>query len=197
MRLKIVPMLIVAAFLTLLIPTASADVCIGPCGVGGGTGGGGGGGTGPSGPHGPFFNISNAVDGGRGCSGCAPSTRGNAGAGIVTEGDNCLFTVTRTGKAKHAASVHYYTTDGTAQSGIDYDGIQPSGDTPSANFEPGQKSTTVTIGTSRYPEEGEAKGESPSTVETFTVHLIDPQGAKIKDGKGTCSIGEGPGDFQS
>jgi hypothetical protein len=190
LRLKIVPLLVVAAALALLLPAASADVCIGPCGFQGGTGGGG---AGAGGTSGPFFNISNAVDGGEFQ---APNGGGKTQSGIVTEGDVCEFTVHRTGGYKHAATVHYYTKDGTAESPLDYEGISKSGDTPSANFEPDQHDATINIGTNRYPEEGEPEGESPSTIETFTVHLTDAHGAKIGDGKGVCKIGEGPGDFE-
>jgi hypothetical protein len=187
-RVKIVPLLVVAAVLALFLPAASADVCIGPCGFNGGTSGGGGAGAG--GTSGPFFNISNAVDGGP--SQFQAPRGGTTQSGVVTEGDLCEFTVHRTGGYKHAASVHYYTVDGTAASG-DYSSIDKGGDTPAANFEPHQQDATIDIAT--IPQEDDGEGENAGTIETFTVHLTNPQGAKIGDGKGVCKIGENPNDF--
>jgi len=95
-RKKIGPMLVAAVLLAVLMPAASADVCLGPsCGGGGG---GGGGGTSP-------FNHLSISNGGPGIS-----------AQPVQEDNPCFFTIHRSNPRGQNTTVHWHTKDGTATS---------------------------------------------------------------------------------
>jgi hypothetical protein len=183
--MKALALAIAGLLIMLVVPVASADICNGPCGNGGGTGGGGGsGGTNFFHPVGAFLSIHNAFDGGP----FADKT--------VTEGDTCSFTVTRRGSAKRPVSVRYFTEDGSATAPGDYVPVSQDSEGNTVNFEAGQRTTTIDVGTFAAEDDNPGGGENPSTIETFTVHLFQPHHAKIKRRVGTCQISEAPTDFE-
>jgi hypothetical protein len=82
----------------------------------------------------------------------------------VDANDSVTLTVTRT-DTSGAASVHYYTTDGTAVSGTDFVGI-PQGSPATLNFAAGQGSATITITTLATADYAGTRA--------FTVTLVNP-----------------------
>ncbi len=177
MRRKAFSLIIAAFIVALLVPAASADICNGCPG-----------GTQPRHHRHtfPFLSIRDATDG------------GPFAARTVTEGDICSFIVHRSGSTKKAASVHYFTEDGTASAELgDYVPVQkPQADeeSPTADFAAGARTAVIQIGTVSSEDDFDPS-ESPQTIETFFVHLFDPQHAKIRDGVGVCNIAESPNDI--
>jgi hypothetical protein len=92
----------------------------------------------------------------------------------ITEGASgtkmMSFTVTRSGSAKLAASVHYHTVDGSAKAGTDFVGVTDT----VVTFDAGQTSRTVDI---------MINGDNDSEIdESFFLQLDTPVNATIADG---------------
>ena len=174
LRLKSLSLLVGVLLVMLLIPAASADICNG-CPLGGPT---------PSGVvhRFSFLSITNAFDGGP----FASKTQ------TVEEGDICTFTVRRHGSTKRAASVRYFTEDGTATAG-DYVPVEQDSEGNSVHFARGARTGTIKIGT--FDQEDDRGPETLNTIETFTVHLFNAHHARIRRGVGECDISENPKDF--
>jgi len=171
---KILPSLIMAALVALVIPAASADVCVGSsCGGSGGSGG-------SSGTSTPFnrLSISNG-------STVISSKQGQTSG--VAEGGTCSFTIHRSKPYHGNTTVFWHTKDGTATHVPESSGESPpppdyNATSGSVTFNPEQPANfTVQVQTN-------ADGPDGTSNENFFVKLGKTSNGDIVDPSGGCVI---------